>query len=223
MPLQYYIEGNIALHEHRAIYFYIPKVACSSIKSVCFDLLNPGKTISNVHNFDYPCVKRNEIEEHYRNYFKFAFVRNPWDRLVSCYRNKIKQDRNYNDREFRNGVFIKLAAYNMFWAGMPFSAFVDAVCKIPDAHANPHFRSQYTFIDNGNGKMLTDYIGKFEQLDSGFMQICTKIEVSGVSLPRLMVGGSAIDYKDFYTNKTRNQLESRYAKDITLFGYDYQT
>ena len=221
MPLQYYTEGNIALHNYRAIYFYIPKVACSSIKSVCFDLLNPGETISNVHHYDYPCIRKNEVEEYYSNYFKFAFVRNPWDRLVSCYRNKIKHDKNYNDSEFRNGVFFKLVAYNMFWGGMSFDEFVDAICKIPDEYANPHFRSQHTFISDGNGNTLTDYIGKFEQLDSDFAHVCTEIGASCAGLPHLMIGGNNVDYKNFYTNKTRAQVTARYAKDITLFDYDY--
>lgn len=221
MPLQYYIEANIVLHNYHAIYFYIPKVACSSIKSVCFDLLHPGKATNNIHNFDYPCVKRNGIAHNYNNYFKFAFVRNPWDRLVSCYRNKIRTDNKYNDNEFTNGVFNKLLVYNLFWAGMTFEDFVDAVCKIPDQHANPHFRSQHTFIVGEDGKLLTNNIGKFEKLDSDFSEVCKKIGAPSIALPHLMLGGKRINYRSFYTDKTRNLVTNRYSRDITLFDYDF--
>ena len=73
------------------------------------------------------------------------------------------------------------------------------MCNIPDQHANPHFRSQHTFIDNGDGNILADYIGKFERLDHDFEHICTETGIAVMSLPRLMVGGNRIDYKEFYT------------------------
>src|SRR5919107_448733 len=93
----------IVSDEHTFIYFVIPKVACSSIKAALlpiFDFDTPiyettlkdGAPGYNVHAlFDESGHQVNqgelisELNDAYQEYFKFAFVRNPWDRLVSCY------------------------------------------------------------------------------------------------------------------------------------------
>ena len=77
----------------------------------------------------------------------FAFVRNPWDRLMSCYRDKIRGEVDgYTYCTIRPGVANCLAQFDAFVPGMSFADFVVAVASIRDEDADGHFRSQHTFV-----------------------------------------------------------------------------
>lgn len=95
---------NIALHEYKAIYFFIPKVACTSLKKAMGEVLGIYQRTwrERLNPFGSPKVLNEQYYhwQHYpfvtdatlfNDYFKFTFVRNPWDRLISCYYNKVKK------------------------------------------------------------------------------------------------------------------------------------
>ena len=88
----------IVLHALRAMYFPIQKVANSSWKLLCADILGLGAPPGRgPHAIEFPTVPLDEVRR-YADYFRFCFVRNPWDRVVSCYVEKIKQDPDYTTR-----------------------------------------------------------------------------------------------------------------------------
>lgn len=211
---------TIALHQWKTIYFDIPKVASSSLKKVCADLLEieilPGKT---THSVKYPQIKAQELEK-YKDYYKFCFVRNPWDRLVSCYNEKIKKDSNYNQYGYINGLHPQFLKYGTFKAGMSFEEFVNAVLEIPDSQADGHFRSQHTFVADNKGKLLVDFVGKFESLNEDFRYVCEKNNISGVTLPHILKMPHK-NYKEYYTDNLKKLVKKRYAKDIKLFKYEF--
>ena len=68
-------------HQHRFIWFRVPKngtrTFLKSMESNCVAL-----DVVEAHMIRYPL-------RDYHDYYKFAVVRNPWDRLVSCWHNKI--------------------------------------------------------------------------------------------------------------------------------------
>ncbi|XP_069499487.1 carbohydrate sulfotransferase 11-like isoform X1 [Ambystoma mexicanum] len=90
---------------HGLLYCYVPKVACTNWKRVMMVLTGQGKyrdplkipaneahipsNLRTLSEFSTP-----EINYRLRNYLKFVFVREPFERLVSAYRNKFT--RNYN-------------------------------------------------------------------------------------------------------------------------------
>jgi len=132
----------IISHKHRLIYIPINKAACSSIKKSLLPIFDLDNNLPP-HQAPFPTIPNREIIAQ-KEYFTFGFVRNPWDRLVSCYRSKI---RSYliNNSGVVNGVYIGfLNKYgNRFYAGMTFADFAAEVCRIPDSISDPHFRSQY--------------------------------------------------------------------------------
>ena len=222
---RYYFHGNILLEDYKIIYFPVAKVACSSMKKIFADLLDLKYDLDDiddsVHELNFPFVKKKDISrERYDGYLKFAFVRNPWDRLFSCYKSKILQDPDFYIRGFTQGVFDGFLKYgDKFYAGMSFREFVFSIREIPDNDADEHFRSQYVTLYDRNGIRLTNYIGRFENIDKDFSHIANWLHQE-VNLPRLMQSDNRL-YTEAYTHKLMKIVAERYKEDIELFNYSF--
>jgi len=217
----------IISRKHRLIYIFIPKVACSSLKKSLFPLFDLENNL-DPHAVRFPKIPVWEIIPQ-KEHFTFAFVRNPWDRLVSCYKDKIRYYYPSNDKRV-NGVykqFLKLYG-NRFYAEMTFTDFAMVVCGIPDSVSDLHFRSQHCSLVH-NGKLLPNFIGRFENLEKDFHEIC-RINGLSLELPH-MFGNTAreklgkawvkTDYRSYYTRELEEMVGKRYSRDIDLFGYTF--
>ena len=204
----------ILLEAYGAVYIEIAKVASSSFKVVFAELLglDLAGAGGNPHLLDFP----SPVGESRR--FTFAFVRNPWDRLVSCYRDKIAGEVADFTGMAESGVAYCLAGFDAFSAGMDFAAFVEAVAGIPDEDADEHFRSQHRFVPN----VGVDFVGRYEALESDFAHIARKIGLpAGTTLPRLQANPASADYREFYTPRTRELVARRFAEDVARFDYAF--
>ncbi|KAK0146498.1 Carbohydrate sulfotransferase 11 [Merluccius polli] len=90
---------------HSLIYCYVPKVACTNWKRVLMVLTGDGRysdplaipaneahVAGNLRTLsEFPAA---EINRRLRSYLKFVFVRDPFERLVSAYRNKFTRPYN---------------------------------------------------------------------------------------------------------------------------------
>ena len=221
--LWYVVHQNILLEHYKAIYFYIPKVACSTLKKVCVDLLNmnhaEGDLVEEVHLLAFPYVKKYKVADDYQDYFRFCFVRNPWSRLVSCYKDKIDYDQGHVYERYENSFIAYLKNMKMYSKDMNFERFVEVVCEIPDELAEGHFRSQHRFILDDHDRKLVDFIGKFEQLHLDFDKVTEKLGIQA-ELPHLRSRKDS-GYADYYTNRISKLVGRRYERDIDMFGYQF--
>ncbi len=215
---------TIILHEYQAIYFAIPKVGSSTWHRICAILLNvdiPPIAIQKERRVEnLPGINKKELVK-YKNYFKFCFVRNPWDRLVSCYGNKIKTDPSLNSIGITNGIASGFLRFGVFKAGMSFDEFVRAVVNIPDVDADPHFKSQYTFIAKETGEKLVDFIGKLENAEEDFLYVLNRLNRTDILIPHFKKNSNKKHYREYYTPDVRDMVSKRYSKDIQMFGYDF--
>jgi hypothetical protein len=192
---------SILLEPYGAVYIEIPKVACTSIKVAFAQLLGISldETGGDPHQVDFPAppVSPNGSGPFYPGLYSFAFVRNPWDRLVSCYRDKIGGEVDgFTDFTDRPGVASCLARFDVFVAGMSFDAFVEAVASIPDEDADGHFRSQSTFLTNAAGEIGVDFVGRCERLPADFSLVQQRIGLPPLGLPHLQAARSPVRYAD---------------------------
>jgi chondroitin 4-sulfotransferase 11 len=204
----------IISHTHKYIYFYIPKVACSTIRKMLanFEGIPWYHAWDKNNKTDFKYIKTESA--HTFPYFKFAFVRNPWDRLVSCYFDKVVESRSKSDNvAIKDGVFRGFLRYNKDFKNMKFLEFVDLVSNLNDNESNGHFRSQYTFINNA------DFIGRFEDLHNDLNKLRKKLGID-IQEEHLMKS-SHKNYKDYYNNKSIDMIKERYKEDIKFFGYKY--
>lgn len=214
---------GIASIEKRFIFFYIPKVASTSIKKALAKALFDKNINARVHTFWFDeviDVKKGE----YPDYFKFTFVRNPWDRIVSCYSDKILHE-DVTNYKYKNGVFRRYVRKykHLFYRGMPFEEFVRVISRIPDERADRHFRSQRSFIIDENDNILVDFIGKFEALSGDLAVLCEKTGLENMHFFHENKSKRGKDYRDLYTEETKRLIEERYKDDIELFHYRFHS
>jgi len=215
----------ILLERHRAVYVEIPKVACTSIKTVLAELVGVdlSETAGNPHEARWPTPPpASGAGPMFPGLFAFAFVRNPWDRLVSCYRDKILGEVDgFTYFTIRPGVANCLARFEAFVAGMAFDEFVRAVASIPDEDADAHFRSQHSFVTDDDGRLAVDFIGRYERLAEDFGAVERRLGLTAITLPRRQAARVPADYTAFYTVETRDIVAGRFARDCELFGYRF--
>jgi chondroitin 4-sulfotransferase 11 len=216
-------EFTVLLEQYNAVYIDIAKVASSSIKDTLVSVLGLEGAGGNPHdvNFPHPTSSDPVGDRIYPGLYAFAFVRNPWDRLVSCYRDKINGEVSDFTGFAESGVAHCLARFDAFSVDMSFSEFVFAVASISDENADEHFRSQADFVTNSAGVIAVDFVGRYEELDNHFAQVVREIGLpSGTNLPRLQSAPDR-DPSSYYTAETRSLVEKRYARDIALLDYRF--
>jgi hypothetical protein len=225
VALRYEVDA-ILLEPYRAVYVETPKVACTSIKTALAETLGVSlrPTGGDPHRVRWPTAERSSSRSGrlFPGLFTFAFVRNPWDRLVSCYRDKIRGEVDgYTYFTIRPGVANCLARFDAFVPGMSFADFVAAVASIPDEDADGHFRSQHTFVTDEECRIGVDFLGRFERLAEDFRLVQERIGLPRRRLPWLQKARNAARYTDFYNQETRRIVGERFRRDIEMFGYEF--
>jgi hypothetical protein len=134
----------------------------------------------------------------YDRLFTFAFVRNPWDWQVSLYH-------FMKSRPLRpNHSMVK---------AMSFEDYLHWRLE-HDLHL------QKSFIFDGHGNCLVDFIGKYENLNADFSHICKKVGINE-TLPELKVSKKRKAYQSYYTEETKALISEAFAPDINAFGYEF--
>jgi chondroitin 4-sulfotransferase 11 len=220
------MKDNILLSRWNAVYVEVPKVACSSLKMAFATLLGIDLAASDgdPHQASLPAAEPSVSARGslFPELFAFAFVRNPWDRLVSCYRDKIAGEVDgFTHFTIRPGVADCLAPFEAFRADMSFEAFIDAVASIPDGDADAHFRSQHTFLTDEAGRVAVDFVGRFEHLTKDFERVKQHIHMPNITLERYQAAARQVSYVDYYTARTREVVAKRFETDVRLFDYRF--
>ena len=177
----------------KCIFVEVPKTGSTSIRTI---IGHPHKPHLNIWQI------ANEIErDKFHSYFKFGFVRNPWDRAVSLY-------------ERKEGLQMKSKlSFDQFIEWMKFAS---CTC----IHPVPH-RYQFDWFVNPNGDVIVDFIGKYENLLDDWNKISAKLGINS-ELPKTNVNPERIrDYTEYYSDKTKKIISERFAVDIEYFGYKF--
>lgn len=132
----------------------------------------------------------------FHDYFKFGFVRNPWDWQVSLYTFAL------NLKEHHQHEFIKSLKN--------FDEYIDW-------RVHKELRLQKDFFYDED-ECLVDYIGKFENLDNDFLEVCTKLKINN-TLQFLNQSKRSSDYLSYYSPQSINMVYEAFNKDVKLFGY----
>jgi chondroitin 4-sulfotransferase 11 len=188
-------------NRHHCIFIHIPKTAGTSVVSALF-----GGASRHVPYFEYEHANPRKFQR----FFKFAFVRNPWDRLVSTYSFLRRGGMNEQDRMWSER---NLSVYQ------DFASFVRGWVSEENVWSWVHFVPQTHFILNHQGAVMVDYVGRFERLGEDFAYVATRL---GRDIRLGKTNESAHrHFSSYYDEETREIVRRVYARDIAELNYRF--
>ena len=135
--------------------------------------------------------------------FSFTVIRNPWDKVVSHYHYRVQI----------NNIDLSVRPIG-------FKEWVKRTYGIQDVfyYDNPKmFMPQSDWITDHNGRVLVDFVCRFENLDDDFSYVCEKLRKS-TNLPHIKASKRG-KYGNYYDEETIEIVARWFSKDIERFGY----
>jgi hypothetical protein len=144
--------------------------------------------------------------QEYKDYFKFAFVRNPWDRFVSGWLNKVLR---HNALYFDPQTLAHL---------QNFENFVSHCAELDLRSCDSHFRHQHKLIDMNE----IDFLGRLENFDEDIRDVFRTLSIPLQKVPTVNGSENRLHYSSYYTDESRRKVYDMYRKDIQIFGYEFE-
>jgi hypothetical protein len=216
---------------YQCLFVHIPKTAGQSVEHVFLDLLgltwdgraplllrhndNPDlgpPRLAHLKAADY--VRCGHVTQaQFDAYYKFAFVRDPWDRVVSMYR-YFGFSTRLDFKPFLMKTFAKDIWHSRYWFVGP----------------------QYEYLYDQHGACLVDFVGRFERLQTDFDWVGRRLGLPTRTLPH--VNGSADrdtgkpppavpsattrpSDRTYYDDESAQFVAELYHHDIDLFSYRF--
>ncbi|XP_071440162.1 carbohydrate sulfotransferase 11 [Hetaerina americana] len=227
--------------KHQLLYCYVPKVACTNWKRIFMMLtgkVNSSKALdipaSDAHGkgilMSLSNYTSDEIEFYISKFTKFVFVRHPFERLLSAYRNKLEQhylSSQYFHMRFGRHIvkhYRQNPSKDSLIKGddVTFQEF-SAYLTNPDNNSfNEHWKPIFDLCH----LCIIDYdiIGKYETLYEDAEFILKQIGKSDIMFPRAVKPSKTLSklqkYYSTLSHKVINDLYNIYKMDFELFEYN---
>lgn len=202
-------------HKYKCIFVHIPKAAGTTIQTS--EIFSDQRQATGEYVGGHLTAQgfQKQFPEQFNNYFKFTFVRNPFDRLVSAFIYLSQGGGgNYADRE----IFEKYLAYY----NKNFKRFCIDFLSEENVQKIIHLKPQVDFIYNDRSKPLVDFIGKVENFTTDFNLVCQRIGFPTPSHLNQKRKSKRKDYSTYYSSKTRKIVEKIYKSDLEAFNYSFE-
>jgi len=144
--------------------------------------------------------------ELFESLFKFAFVRNPWDLQVSSFHH-IRRERPHlvaGHEDFEKFLRYKLSP------NRPYQFHIDTSIEL-----------QSDYLVDLHGKVLVNFIGRYENIEADFREACRRIGIPPPLLAHRRKAKNRLDYRSYYNDVTAELIAERFKKDIDLFDYTF--
>ena len=202
---------------HQFVFVHVRKAAGTSLRQILeqvslpknnqlwYKLLSRNGFAVDYHKYSFRKhsalieAEKSMPSEKYQSYFKFAFVRNPWDRLVSEFE-YIKTQNTHSRHK-------KLSQ-------MTFEDYITYQGQRAAAH-------QFNVLCNQQGQLDLDYVGKFENLHESLKYISEKIKLDCTQIPHINKIKKQ-PFQNYYNKETEKKVAKIWAEDIEAFGYVFE-
>ena len=217
-----FCEIGMICRKRRIIFIHIPKTGGTSVENLFWPVDKYQRTERNLWmGFKRPMfnkyqtgglqhltaslVQREVGSRMFAKCFKFAFVRNPWDKVISQYLSMYKR------KDLRDFI------------GMDSESSLKEYLHCISKTSHVQWQEQYKFIDDDDGWNLIDWVGRFEEISADIDIIRTFLGFDKCEkLPHANKSSSRIHYSNYYDSESKEVVGQMYAKDISRFGYVYE-
>ncbi len=208
----------IVSYRHRFIFAAVPKTGTHAVRQALREHLDDGD-VEQAGLFvnkrfpweDLAAIRHGHLslgqvrpylgEAAFNSYFKFAFVRNPFDRFVSYCAFMLRGGDDFQQRPQQ------VMRHFLFEAP-------------PQQHIL--FQAQASLLVGEDGQtLLTDRVGRVEDMQASYDEICARIGIASRSLDRVNESRHG-DYRRYYDQALIDGVAARYAQDLELFGYSFE-
>jgi hypothetical protein len=136
--------------------------------------------------------------EQFDSFFKFAFVRNPFDRFVSFCAFITRVEKQFEANPHK--------VMHFFIQNPPWHRIL--------------FQPQHSFVTDSDGKLLADHVGRVEEMQQSYDEIAKRIGIETTELEKVNASERR-DYRSYYTPALVDGVARLYARDLELFDYEY--
>ena len=208
----------IVSHRHQFIFAAVPKTGTHAVRQALREQLG-DQDVEQVGLFidkrfpwpDLAAIRHGHLslsqvrpylgEDAFTGYFKFAYVRNPFDRFISYCAFMLRGGDAF-ERQPREVM-------RHFLFEQP-----------PEQHIL--FQPQASLLAGEDGRiLLTDTVGRVEDMQGSYDAICARIGIPSRSLDRVNSTKPRGDYRRYYDPVLADAVAARYAQDLDLFGYAF--
>ena len=201
--------------KHKFVFAAVPKTGTHAVRRALREHLGP-EDIEQVRLFvekTFPIPELAQLQhghlgleqlrphlppEQFDSFFKFAFVRNPFERFIS--------------------YCAFMTRFKGQFAANPHRVMTFYVQNPQWQHIL--FQPQYTVVADGSGRLLTDYLGRVETMQQSYDEIAARIGIRSTQLEKVNASTHR-DYRDYYTPALVDAVGKLYARDLELFGYEF--
>jgi hypothetical protein len=201
--------------QHRFIFVAIPKTGTHAVRQALREHMGPQdmEQVGLFVNRKLPIPQLAQIghghlslqqvrpyfrPEDFEAFFKFAFVRNPFDRFVS-YCAFITREHGQFERD-------------------PHSVMRYFIANPPWQHIL--FQPQHSFVTSADGQLLTDYLGRVEEMQASYDEAAGRIGIPSRPLDKVNASRRR-DYREYYDPALIEGVGKLYARDLELFNYQF--
>lgn len=208
--------NNYVLHRSRAVFMLPCKCAQTTVtaellNSICdtFKMKTLAAPLDRLDLYVPTCSRNDALLLKRRGYRVYGTVRDPFERLISCYRDK-----------FSGTVWLKMRRRYDLPESMRFKDFINFVGKTSDHKADQHFRSMAYDLVADSGEIIPDIlfnVSKPEWWDSFADTIAHEINLNLTRKPRVRRStGPRKITSEWYNTKLSDVVYSRYKQDFKL-------
>lgn len=200
---------------HKFIFVAIPKTGTHSVRQALREHMGP-QDLEQVGLFvqkKFPIPELAELQhghlsleqirpylrpDEWDSFFKFAFVRSPFDRFVSYCAFMTRAQGHFEQDPQK--------VMRHFIANPPWQHIL--------------FQPQHSFVTSPDGELLADHVGRVEEMQRSYDEIAERIGIPTAELERVN-SSNRRDYRDYYDQELIDGVAALYSRDLELFGYKF--
>lgn len=207
----------IISHQHRYIFFAVPKTGTHSVREALREQLGPDDEeqvgLFVQKRFSYPefaNIRHGHLsvrqirpvigEDKFNGYLKFAYVRNPFDRFVSFCSFMARATDHFKKTPT---AFMKYVIHQ----AKPFNELL--------------FLPQHSFLVDEAGALRMDVVCRNETMQASYDEVCARVGIASRPLGKLNATERR-PYQEYYDRELIDWVGNFYRKDLEMFGYSFE-